>query len=301
MPVRVALGRLGRLGRVRNRPWARALGASGDYYPYVRAMTPLDGETHSPSPLEPTTRFGIRAALAGAVLAVLAVPFALTLFLVEDGWAPLLRADIAARDGLHRYAVGHAGFVQAMQLISASGSGLAWQVVLTVVVLWLIWRRLPRLALFVVITGVGSSLLNLSVKSVVHRLRPVLADPVAHAGGLSFPSGHAQAAIVGYAVLLLVFLPVLHGVWRTAAVTFAVVMVLAVCFSRIALGVHYLSDVVGGILLGAAWVAAMAATFSALQVERGRGSVDVRHGLEPEQARRLSGRLNEDGESARPE
>jgi membrane-associated phospholipid phosphatase len=253
-------------------------------------MAPLDGEAHSPSPIEPTTRFGIRAALAGAALALLTVPFALTLFLVEDRWAPLLRADIAARDDLHRYAVGHAGFVQAMQLISDSGSGLAWQVILTVVVLWLLWRRLPRLALFVVITGIGSSLLNLSVKSAVHRLRPVLADPVAHASGLSFPSGHAQAAVVGYAVLLLVFLPVLHGVWRKAAITFAAAMVLAIGFSRIALGVHYLSDVVGGFLLGAAWVAAMAAAFNALRVDRGRGSVDVRQGLEPEQAPRLAGR-----------
>jgi membrane-associated phospholipid phosphatase len=261
----------------------------------------MDRQAHSRPAVEPTTRFGIRAVLAGAALALLAVPFALTLFLVEDRWAPLLRADIAARDGLHRYAVGHAGFVQAMQLISDSGSGVAWQVMLTGVVIWLLWRRLPRLALFVAITGIGSSLLNVSVKSAVHRLRPVLTDPVAHAQGLSFPSGHAQAAIVGYAVLLLVFLPVLHGVWRKAAVVFAVVMVLAIGFSRIALGVHYLSDVVGGFLLGAAWVAAMAAAFNALRVDRGLGSVDMRQGLEPDQAPRLAGRPLDDGETGRLE
>jgi membrane-associated phospholipid phosphatase len=264
-------------------------------------MAPLDGEADRPSPIEPTTRFGIRAALAGAALALVAVPFALTLFLVEDRWAPLLRADVGARDGLHRYAVGHAGFVQAMQLVSNSGSGLAWQVVLTGVVLWLLWRRLPRLALFVAITGIGSSLLNVSVKSAVHRIRPVVPDPVAHAGGLSFPSGHAQAAIVGYAVLLLVFLPLLDGVWRKAAITVAAVMVLAIGFSRIALGVHYLSDVLGGFLLGAAWVAAMAAAFNALRVDRGHGSVDVRQGLEPEQAPRLAGRPVDDEETGRSE
>ena len=50
---------------------------------------------------------------------------------------------------------------------------------------------------------------------------------------------HAQAAIVGYAVLLLVFLPILHGAWRRLAVTLAVFMVLSIGFSRIALGVHY--------------------------------------------------------------
>jgi membrane-associated phospholipid phosphatase len=65
----------------------------------------------------------------------------------------------------------------AMQLISSSGSALAWQIVLVPVAGWLLWRRLPRLALFVVITAAGSSLLNTVVKTSVHRLRPVLTHP----------------------------------------------------------------------------------------------------------------------------
>jgi membrane-associated phospholipid phosphatase len=194
-----------------------------------------------------------------------------------------------ARDSLHGYAVTHAGFVDAMQLISDSGSALAWQIVLAVVVVWLLWRRLPRLALFVVITAAGSSLLNTVVKTAVHRLRPVLTHPVAHEPGPSFPSGHAQAAIVGYTVLLLVFLPILHGAWHRVAVTFAMFMVLAIGFSRIALGVHYMSDVLGGYILGAGWVAAMAAVFNAMRVDRGRRSGHLRERLESEQAPRGSG------------
>jgi len=246
-------------------------------------------EVSSPPSVKSTTRFGARAVLAAVALALVAVPGALILLLVEDKWAPLLRADDGARDRLHNFAVTHTGFVGAMQLISDSGSALAWQIVLAVVVVWLLWRRLPRLALFVVITAAGSSLLNGVVKTSVHRLRPVLTHPVAHESGLSFPSGHAQAAIVGYAVLLLVFLPILHGGWRRVAVVLAVLMVLAIGFSRIALGVHYVSDVVGGYVLGAAWVAAMAAAFNAMRVDRGRRPVDVREGLEPEQAPRMSG------------
>jgi membrane-associated phospholipid phosphatase len=243
---------------------------------------PHEPEPSSPSTAESTTRFGGRALFAALALVLLAVPFALTLLLIEDKWAPLLQADSGARDTLHRFAVTHAGFVTTMQLISASGSALAWEVVLAAVVIWLLWRRLPRLALFVVITGAGSSLLNTVVKSSVHRLRPVLTDPVAREPGLSFPSGHAQAAMVGYGVLLLVFLPILHGVWRTVAVATAVFMVLAIGFSRIALGVHYLSDVIGGFLLGAAWVAAMAAAFNAMRVDRGRRAASPGEGLEPD-------------------
>jgi membrane-associated phospholipid phosphatase len=252
-------------------------------------LMPKASEVSPPPSATPTTRFGARAVLAAVALALVAVPFSLTLLLVEDKWAPLLRADNGARDRLHDFAVTHAGFVGAMQLISNSGSALAWQIILAVVVVWLLSSRLPRLALFVVVTAAGSSLLNTAVKMGVHRLRPILTHPVAHESGLSFPSGHAQAAVVGYAVLLLVFLPILHGLWRRVAVAFAVLMVLAIGFSRVALGVHYVSDVLGGYVLGAAWVAAMAAVFNAMRVDRGRRRVDVREGLEPEQAPRLAG------------
>jgi undecaprenyl-diphosphatase len=219
---------------------------------------------------EPSARRDARGFLAAISLALLVVPFSLTLLLVEDSWAPLLRIDRGARDTLHRYAVAHGGFVTAMQLVSNCGSWVFWVVALTPVVAWLLWRRLPRLALFVVVTMAGSSLLNVVVKSSVHRLRPALSDPVARAQGLSFPSAHAQAAIVGYAVLLIVFLPLLQGAWRRAAVTFAVLAVLAIGFSRVALGVHYVSDVVGGFILGSAWVAGMAAAFNVMGVDRQR-------------------------------
>ena len=260
-------------------------------------VMPKESAAPSSSSVQPTARFGARSVLAAVALVLVAVPFALVLLSVEDKWPPLLRADTGARDSLHGFAVTHTGFVGAMQLISDSGSALAWQVVLAAVVLWLLWRRLRRLALFVVITAAGSSLLNTLVKTAVHRLRPVLTNPVAHEGGLSFPSGHAQAAIVGYSVLLLVFLPVMHGAWRRMGVALAVFMVLVIGFSRIALGVHYLSDVLGGFVLGGAWVAAMTAAFNAMRVERGRRPVDVSEGLEPEQSPRLAGHITNDDEN----
>jgi len=233
-------------------------------------------------------RAGARAMLAAVALVLVAVPFALTLLLVQNRWAPLLRVDQGARDSLHSYAVTHAGFVATMQLISDSGSAVAWEVVLAVVVVALFWRGLPRLALFVVITAVGSSLLNAVVKTAVHRPRPALINPVAHEFGLSFPSGHAQAAMVGYTILLFVFLPILHGWWRRTAVTFAVFMVLMIGFSRVALGVHYLSDVVAGVVLGAAWVAAMAAAFNPTRVTH-RRRPEGREGPEPLQGSRPAG------------
>jgi undecaprenyl-diphosphatase len=232
-------------------------------------------------------RFGARALLAALALTLVAVPFALLLFLVEDGWRPLLRIDNGARDDLHAIVVRHHWLVTVAKGLSTIGSTPVYLLVFAALAAWLAHRGLRRLALFAVVTMVGSALINLLVKTAVHRARPVLPDPVAHAHGLSFPSGHAQGIVVACGVLLLVFLPVVRGPWRRVAVGVAVVMVSAIGVARIALGVHYVSDVLAGYVLGAAWVAAMTATFSAWRRDRGRSDVDPARGLEPEHARRL--------------
>jgi membrane-associated phospholipid phosphatase len=208
---------------------------------------------------------------------------------VEDRWRPLLRVDDGARDGLHRYALHHHALVTAARTLSTIGSAPVYLALFATVAGWLLWRRLPRLALFVVVTLAGSSVLNALVKLAVDRSRPVLPHPVAHASGMSFPSGHAQSAMVAAAMLLLVFLPALRGARRAVAVALAVAFVAAIGFARVALGVHYVSDVLAGYVLGAAWVAAMTASFSAWRRERGRPGVDLQTGLEPEHAAALSG------------
>ena len=237
----------------------------------------------------PDARFGGRALFAGLAIALVAVPFGLLLFLVEDRWSPLARVDGGARDDLHAVALHHEGLVTALKVLSTIGSAVVYFPLFAAIAAWLAWRRLPRLALFAVVTVAGSAVLNALVKLVVHRTRPVIADPVAHANGMSFPSGHAQSAIVAWAVLLLVFLPVLRGPWRPVAVVVAIAMVLAIGFARVALGVHFLSDVLAGYALGAAWVAAMIASFNAWRRERGRPAADPAGGLEPGHASRLGG------------
>jgi membrane-associated phospholipid phosphatase len=236
----------------------------------------------------PERRFGLRALLAATALVLVAVPFGLLLFLVQDKWSPLLRADTGARDDLHGYAVDHQSFVTAMRVLSTLGSTTVWLALFTAVVVWLVMRGSRRLALFVAVTVAGSSVLNQVVKNAVDRARPVLPDPVAHASGQSFPSGHAQGALVGFAVLLLVFLPWLRGAWRPTAVVAAVIVTIAIGVSRVALGVHYVSDVLAGYVLGGAWVIAMTAAFNALRMERGQAKARPQEGLEPNAAASMS-------------
>ena len=195
------------------------------------------------------------------VLGILVVPFLLLLLLVSDKWGPLAAADQGARDELHVFALGQPWFVAVMRTFSDSGSSLAWQIVTVIVALVLLVRRRWRLAAFVVVTIAASSLLNSAVKATVNRDRPAVDQPFVNEPGASFPSGHSQAAIVGYGVLLLILLPALSRGWRRAAVVLAVLMVVGIGFSRVALAAHFVSDVLAGFALGAVWLGLMTAIF----------------------------------------
>jgi undecaprenyl-diphosphatase len=199
--------------------------------------------------------------LGGAALFAVAVPFGLLLILVEANCAPLRLVDEGTRDALHGYAVGHPGFVWVLKGLSFGGSTQVYLPLFAVTAAALVVFRRLRLAVFSLVTYAGGGVINPAVKAAVGRARPVLPDPVSHAGGWSFPSGHAQAAVVTALVLLVVLRPVLPRPLGRIAIGGAIAVVLAIGFSRIGLGVHYVSDVLAGYALGAAWVALSAACF----------------------------------------
>jgi undecaprenyl-diphosphatase len=232
-------------------------------------------------------RFGERSFASFAAIFAVAVVFAILLMLVKSKWAGLLSVDKGVAEDLHDFVRSHPNFVSVMRLMSFVGSTLVWWAILLPVAGWLALRRLPRLAAFVLVTAAGSSLLNNGIKLTVNRARPHLPDPVASASGESFPSGHAQAAIVGYGILLLVFLPVIARGARRWVIALAIALVLTIGFARIALGVHYLSDVIGGYLIGGAWLIAMTVAFSAWRKDEGKPPVRPAEGLEPEQHERI--------------
>src|SRR6478735_5302332 len=139
------------------------------------------------------------------------------------------------------------------------------------------WHPLRRLD-----AGAAGWLIGLLAKTVVERARPALPDPVAHAPGFSFPSGHAMTATTSFAILLLVLLPLVRRGLRPLLWAVAIVSVLGVGFTRVALGVHWFSDVAGGWTLGLAVVALTGWSFEAWRADAGLGHADVAEGLEPE-------------------
>lgn len=221
-------------------------------------------------------------------VAAAGVLFAALLVLVRTQWAPLTSVDHGIAVDLNGAVAPHPLLVMVLKRITTLGSnGVLWWVVgLTTIVL--VTRRRFRLALYLAVAGVGALILDPTLKALVGRLRPVVADPIAHGGGNSFPSGHALGSFVCYGALILVFLPALHGRWRRVAVTVAAIVIVAIGVTRIMLGVHYLSDVVGGWLLGVAWLGLTAYAFELSRVHLHRPeSPPLTEGLEPEAAHDL--------------
>ena len=217
-----------------------------------------------------------------AVTAAAAV-FAVLLILVRLHWPPLESADHGAAASINSLIAGHALLVAVVKAITWLGSdGVLWTVIGAASIV-LALRRQWRLAAYLLVTGAGALVLDPVLKSLVGRLRPVVAHPIAHGAGNSFPSGHSLGSIVCYGAVLLVFLPAARGRWRTAFITATVTLVALIGISRILLGVHYLSDVVGAWAVGIAWLGLTTFAFELTRSSAGLPVTDpVADGLEPE-------------------
>ncbi len=230
-------------------------------------------------------RLSTRLVLALMVSLPAALAVALVVVAIEGSWAPMHRVDASAAQRLHLQAVGHPVWVRTLLLVSDIGSPTVMRtaVGLLAVVLWV--RGARRLALWAAATMIGGAVIDVVLKTVVDRARPHLENPVASAPGASFPSGHAFTATLGAGVLVLWVLPLVSARWRVAVWAVGVLVPLAVGFSRIALGVHWVSDVVGGWLLGVGLVAGMTAAFEAWRRDQGRAPVHpAAEGVAPEES-----------------
>jgi undecaprenyl-diphosphatase len=209
-----------------------------------------------------STAAATRRALAPlAIVTVAAFLFALLLILVRLQWAPLESVDHRAAAGLNRLVAGHAAVVGVVKAVTWLGSsGVLWTVTGTAAVALAIRRRW-RLAVYLLVAGAGALTLDPVLKSLVGRLRPVVAHPIAYGTGDSFPSGHALGSIVCYGALFLVFLPATRGKCRRLFTVAIVTLIVAIGASRLLLGVHYLSDVLGGWALGFTWLGVTAFAF----------------------------------------
>ena len=142
-----------------------------------------------------------------------------------------------------------AGAVAAAIAVTDVGSPVAVDVFTAVAVVVLLLRHRLREAVYLVLVRLVALGVETALKNALARPRPDV-HPLTTAAGFSFPSGHTTGTTALCVSLLVVLLPVLHRRGRAVAVVAAVALSVAVAASRVLLGVHFPSDVIGGLLAG---------------------------------------------------
>jgi undecaprenyl-diphosphatase len=116
----------------------------------------------------------------------------------------------------------------------------------------LFWKLAKYWGLALILTVHGGMLLNLLLKSAFRRPRPSFNPPIA---GYSFPSGHTMAATLMYGfVAAYVVFTWRSWFWRLVVVVASCLLILLVAVSRVYIEAHYLSDVLGAMAAGFAWL-----------------------------------------------
>ena len=146
-------------------------------------------------------------------------------------------------------------FVSVLRAFAEFGSGEWIGIVLFALLLFFAWKRWWPSLVTLIIAVPGGMLLNEWVKVLVHRHRPFVDGPFVDWSGYSFASGHTIGATLLYGQLLLFVLPSLKGRHlRLLCIFSAASLVLLVGFTRIALGAHFLTDVLAAIFFGIIWL-----------------------------------------------
>ena len=154
------------------------------------------------------------------------------------------------------------------------GTGTVVIVVVGVAALFLWHTEHKHSARLLLAATIGNILLNGVLKLVYHRARPTVFEWQTTAVSSSFPSGHAMSATVVYGTVAYLLVRLQKHDWAKAlTLVTAVFLILLICLTRLYLGVHYPSDVIGGIIVGLAWASFCMATLEAsLALARRRAS-----------------------------
>ena len=147
-------------------------------------------------------------------------------------------------------------FVSVLRAFTEFGSSEWIGVVLFFMVLYFVWKKYWPSLVTLVVAVPGGMFLNEWVKLLVHRQRPFLEGPFVDWSGYSFASGHTIGATLLYGQLAVFILPAMKARhWRRLTVASAALLIALVGFSRIALGAHFLTDVLAAIVFGILWLA----------------------------------------------
>ena len=247
--------------------------------------TPRNADTTGTTTAAVRSRRDIRRLRGVLAVAGAALAFGVLTAVVRLGWMPLQSADAAVARDLNGVVAPHPALVRGLVVVTTlGGAGLLVRIVLLAAIVLVVRRRF-RLAAYLAVTTLGALVLDPTLKALIGRLRPVVPNPVAFGGGNSFPSGHALDSLICYGALVLVLLPALSPRGRRILFATAGTVVVLIGASRVLLGVHFVSDVIGGWCAATAWLGLTVYAFELLRSHTGqRVAQPLTEGIEPEAA-----------------
>ena len=211
---------------------------------------------------------GLRPVLVGAGACTVLVGAHIAVIDAVEDHSALARLDQPVLTDLaeHRDTVANT----LMTAVSAGGGTLGMTVLATVAAGVLFWRRLSVEAAMVAVTALGASVLVTGFKHLYERARPPGWEQLTPETSFELPSGHAlgSMAVLGILTAVGVVLARRRAV-RGGLVGVGVLGVTTIGISRLYLGVHWLTDVVAGWLLGGAWLAACVTALVLVRQSRG--------------------------------
>jgi undecaprenyl-diphosphatase len=174
-------------------------------------------------------------------------------------------------------------FAGVLRTVTEFGSGEWIGIVVAALVLFFMWKRWWAPLVTVIVAVPCGMLLNELVKLAVHRHRPFVDGPFVDWSGYSFASGHTMGATLLYGQLLLFVLPLLKTRhWRLICIFSAASLVLLVGFTRIALGAHFLTDVLAAVFFGVIWLMLCTVLGKSVRRRTVASAVSVSHSAELE-------------------
>jgi len=167
--------------------------------------------------------------------------------------ATLVEWDIRLNAWAHGHAT--AAGLQFFHAVTLVGSPGVW-VITSLFAVWLLWRGEHFLFWAWTASNVGGGILQQVLKTTIHRDRPQYAARYLHGQSYSFPSGHTMSATIAWSLMVVCAGLALgwHDQLRRRLYVVSTTIILLIGFSRLYLGVHYPSDVLGGLIIGTAWV-----------------------------------------------
>jgi undecaprenyl-diphosphatase len=264
----------------------------------AKRSAPLDTEkeerwfvVHAPRPLRRFLYFADRRVVGGAALA-----FIFSVVLVAAAFIGWVFDSIDEDRGFARWDKSAAEFgadhasttsTHVLEVITQFGATGLLLILMALIGGLQAWRhRKLTVLIYLAVIGVGVSLLNNGLKLLVNRERPEVLQ-LTHAGGYSFPSGHTAAAAACWAAIALVVARKWPRTGRRVAAVVVLAITLAVASSRVLLGVHWLTDVIAGAVVGWTWFVLVTVLFGGRILRFGEPAERVaEHQVVPDQQHR---------------